>query len=69
MPLTIPLTATISLSLSLSIYINREREREKERERDEWRSTRGEMDIVVGNGHGDPRLFAFHIARIPLGKV
>ena len=35
----------------------------------------GVMVIVVGNGHGDtsskpwPRLIAFHIALIPLGKV
>ena len=32
------------------------------------------MDIVIGNGHGDPSsnpgpIFAFHIALILLGKV
>ena len=30
---------------------------------------RGVMAIVIGNGHGDARLIAFHIALIPLGKV
>ena len=30
---------------------------------------RGVVVIVVGNGHGDTRLIAFHIALIPLGKV
>ena len=30
---------------------------------------RGGVVIVVGNGHGDTRLIAFHIALIPLGKV
>ena len=30
---------------------------------------RSVMVIVVGNGHGDTRMIAFHIALIPLGKV
>ena len=30
---------------------------------------RGVMVIVVGNGHGDTRLMAFHITLIPLGNI
>ena len=45
-----------------------------ERERNEITGgARGVMVIVAGIGHGDtssnPGLIAFHIARIPLGKV